>query len=238
MNYKTPIEVETFEAMDLIARVRPITPSQADCFAPRGDKILHYAGNLDLISDRPIIAIVGTRNVSDEGAARARRLARELSDRGIVVMSGLAKGVDTEAMTAAAKHPSGRLVGVIGTPMEKVTPKANGWLQQLIHERHLLITPFAPGTSTQKHHFPERNKVMALLSDATVIVEASQTSGTIHQASECARLGRDLFFMRSMVDAELDWVDRFLSGYERAHVLETTDEMLAILGDIQPVMHA
>ena len=230
MTYAPPRDVETFEAMSLVADVRPITPAQADWFAPQGVRVLHYAGNLELVSEYPVIAIVGTRNVSPAGAARARRLARELSDHDVVVMSGLAKGVDTEAMTAAVQHPKGRLIGVIGTAPENVTPKANGWLQQLIHEEHLLISPFAPGIPTQRHHFPERNKVMALLSDATVIVEASETSGTIHQAAECKRLGRKLFFMKSMVDEGLKWVHQFLRDPEAdAHVLTSTEDLLEVV---------
>lgn len=188
-----------------------------------------FAGYRSLL-DRPSVAIVGTRNVSEGGRLRARKLARELVQRGYVIVSGLAKGVDTEAL-AAALEARGHVIGVIGTPIEKAYPIENASLQEMIAKDHLLLSPFAPGTRTFPNHFPERNRVMAAISDATAIIEASDTSGTLHQAAECLRLGRWLFIAKSVVDNKtLAWPQKFIS-YERTKVFSTTDDIDQALRD-------
>lgn len=175
----------------------------------RADMQLFYAGDLSLLQ-RPCVAIVGTRNVSDMGAKRTRRLARQLVEVGIVVVSGLATGVDAAAHTAAIEG-NGRTIAVIGTPLEKVYPTAHARLQEEIYRHHLLLSQFASDTRTFRASFPLRNKLMATLTDATVVMEASDTSGTLHQAAECTRLGRWLFIAKSVVeDASLEWPRKFL----------------------------
>ena len=191
------------------------------------ERSIWCAGDTSLIQ-RTCVAIVGTRTVSAAGAMRARRLAKELAARNIVVVSGLAKGVDTEALRAAiAAH--GQVAAVIGTPLQRAYPIENAGLQEDIAGHHLLITPFAPGTKTFPNHFPERNRIMAAVSDATVIIEASDTSGTLHQAAECQRLGRWLFIAKNVMDdPSLAWPGRFQS-YERTRTLSDISDLLAVL---------
>ena len=157
---------------------------------------IYYAGDLSLLG-RPCISVVGTRKVSREGAARARRLAKELANAGVVVMSGLASGVDTEAL-ASALEAGGRTIAVIGTPIDKASPIANAMMQETIYRDHLLLSQFEPGSKVWPSNFPLRNRLMAALSSGTVIIEASDTSGTLHQAAECTKLGRWLFIAQSM----------------------------------------
>jgi DNA processing protein len=184
-------------------------------------------GDASLLAAR-CVSIVGARKVSSEGATRARRLARELADSGVVVVSGLAEGVDTEAMTSAI-NSGGRVIGVIGTPLDQAYPAKNKRLQELVYRDHLLISQFQAGSRVFPSNFPERNRLMALLSDATVVIEASDTSGSLHQAVECQRLGRWLFIARSVVDDEsLEWPKKFLA-YDRCKVLERTSEMLDVV---------
>jgi DNA processing protein len=174
------------------------------------------------------VAIVGTRQVSLEGAARARRLATELVASGVVVMSGLAKGVDTEALRAAIEH-SGRVIAVIGTPLDKAYPDENKRLQEAIYRHHLLVSPFRDGSVVHKSFFPHRNKVMAALSDATAIVEATDKSGALHQAAECARLGRWLFVAKSLRDdPQVTW-PRSFEKYEKMRWLSDTEDLLSVL---------
>ena len=168
-----------------------------------------YAGDSTLLN-YPCAAVVGTRNVSPEGAARARRIAADLVAAGIVVVSGLAKGVDTVALTAAIEA-GGRVVGVLGTPLDRATPTENGPLQERMCREHLVISQFPVGTPTLKSHFPQRNRTMATISDGTIIVEASNTSGTLHQAAECTRLGRWLFILKSVTETTgVTWPANFL----------------------------
>nr|WP_295828335.1 DNA-processing protein DprA [uncultured Azospirillum sp.] len=189
-----------------------------------GDIDIHWAGDLTLLKV-PCVSIIGTRKVSREGAARARRLARELTQAGVVVVSGLAEGVDTEALQSAIDE-GGRTVAVIGTPLDKAYPAQNKRLQERIWRDHLLVSQFSSGERVFKANFPRRNRLMATLSDASVVIEASDTSGTLHQAAECARLGRWLFIAKSVVDdPKLNWPKKFLS-HPTCVVLSSTSDIL------------
>jgi DNA processing protein len=207
---------------DLISGTRSITPEQQTRF-PSDDK-LWCVGDTTLVRNK-CVAIVGTRKVSTEGTGRARRLARELVAAGVVVVSGLAKGVDTEALSAAMQA-GGRVVAVIGTPIDMAYPAENKHLQEQIYRDHLLVSQFPTGERVFRANFPERNKLMAALSDATAIIEAGDTSGTLHQAAECVRLGRWLFIAKSVVDdPSLQWPKRFL-GQPRVASFSSTDDII------------
>jgi len=203
------------------------TEQELDSTFAQSDRPIWCAGDTSLLS-RKCVAIVGTRKVSPEGAARARRLAKELASTGVVVMSGLARGIDTEALTEAMEA-GGSVVAVIGTPIDQAYPIENAALQETISERHLLISQFAPGKRTFPSHFPERNRLMATLSDATAIIEAGETSGTLHQAAECVRLGRWLFIAKSVMDdPTLEWPAKF-KGYDTVRTLTHTSDLLSVL---------
>lgn len=173
-------------------------------------KRLYYKGDIGLLEAPKKISIVGARKATDEGKARARALAKLLTKEGFVIVSGLAAGIDTEAMQSTIKH-GGHLIGVIGTPINEYYPKENKPLQDEVAQKHLLLShvpffkyskqPFA----TKKFYFPERNAVMAAVSDATVIVEASETSGTLTQARACMEMGRKLFILNSCFESGLKW---------------------------------
>lgn len=173
-------------------------------------KSLYYKGNLDLLSEPKKIAIVGARNATEDGIKRAIKLSKELSSKGFVIVSGLAHGIDTAAMRSTIKN-NGSLIGVIGTPINEYYPIENKALQDEIANKHLLVShvPFYKYSiqpfSTKKFYFPERNAVMAAISDATVIVEASETSGTLTQARACIEIGRKLFILNSCFENGLKW---------------------------------
>jgi DNA processing protein len=193
----------------------------------RDEVFIHVAGDLTAL-DHPCVSIVGTRDVSSEGKARAARLARELVAEGVTIVSGLAKGVDTAAHSAAIEN-GGRTIAVIGTPLDKAYPAENAALQESIYKEHLLISPFRIGETVFKGNFPKRNRVMAAISDATVIIEASDTSGTLHQAAECQRLGRWLFIAKSVAeDPSLTWPARFV-GKPNVGILKSVADILQIV---------
>ncbi len=232
--YKPPPDglVQERQLLDLLPTSRVVSEAQQQRLYPSDapqsshGPTVYCVGDLSLLQ-RPCVALVGTRAVSSEGAARTRRLARELVAAGVVVVSGLAKGVDAEAHRAAIEA-GGRTIGVIGTAVQKAYPAENKHLQETIYREHLLVSPFQPHEVVQKHFFPKRNRVMAALSDATVIIEASDTSGTLHQAAECVRLGRWLFIARSLLeDRNVTWPKKFLGTSPRIRVLETTQDVLA-----------
>jgi len=182
------------------------------------------AGDRQLL-ERRAIAVIGTRKVSEAGRKRASRFARELVERDVVVVSGLAAGVDAIALGSAIRS-GGRVIAVIGTPLNKAYPAQNVDMQEEIYRSHLLLSQFEIGERTFPSSFPARNRTMAAISDASVIIEASETSGTLHQAAECVRLGRWLGISKSVVeDPDLTWPEKFLK-YEKCVVLESTGDLI------------
>ena len=138
----------------------------------------------------------------------------------------MARGVDAAAHTSAIAS-DGKTAAVIGTPLDKAYPAENAELQEQIYREHLLLSPFKIGDHVFKSNFPARNWLMAALSDATAIIEASDTSGTLHQAAECTRLNRWLFIAQSIIDdPAVTWPARFLSSYEKAVPLKETADIL------------
>lgn len=189
---------------------------------------LYCAGDLALL-ERPRVAIVGARDASPEGQKRAAKLARGLAAAGVVVVSGLAKGIDAAAHRAAIEA-GGRTIAVIGTPLDKAYPAEHAELQERIWREHLLVSQFAPGTRVFPSNFPARNLLMAALTNATAIVEASDTSGSLHQAAECARLGRPLFIAKSLAEnPKLTWPRRFLKPELPTHLLTEVDDVLRVI---------
>lgn len=177
-------------------------------------ELLYIQGDWDLVT-LPAVAVVGTRKPTPIGVERAQTLAHRLVKDGFTVVSGLAEGVDTAAHTAAIAS-GGRTIGVIGTPLGKVYPKSNAALQEQIARDHLLISQVpvlrydAQDFRSNRFFFPERNKLMSALTQATIIVEAGETSGTLVQAREALRQGRKLFIMNSCFERkDLTWPARF-----------------------------
>jgi len=166
---------------------------------------LYLAGDTSLLRQGPRVSVVGSRRASDDGLKRTRSLVRALVQRQMIVVSGLAEGVDTAAHETALAE-GGRTIAVIGTPLDDCFPTRNRTLQERIVREGLVVSQFPLGAPTEKKNFPIRNRTMALLTDATVIVEAGESSGTLHQGWEALRLGRLLFLMQSVVDdTTLSW---------------------------------
>lgn len=171
---------------------------------------LYLAGDRALFGAQPRVSVVGSRVASEEGLKRARVLAKALVDRGIVVVSGLAEGIDTAAHETAIEA-GGRTIAVLGTPLDQCFPAENRKLQERIMQEHTVVSQFALGAKTSRSSFPLRNRAMALLSDATVIVEAGPKSGTEYQGWEALRLGRPLFVMESLAQRDdVPWVKKLV----------------------------
>lgn len=224
--YIAPKSVQDW-ALEDIFQTKPVPEEQQKRLLGTS-QLLRCAGDVLLLT-RKSVAVVGTRQVSPEGIRRTQRLARELAEAGVVVVSGLAFGVDEEAHKETMRC-GGQTVGVIGTGLSRAYPIEHADLQREIYERHLLVSPFVDGAPVHASNWPSRNKVMAAISDATIIVEASETSGTIHQASECVRLKRPLFFLKSMVDnPSITWPKKFLNPKESTNnnvfVLTSTSQI-------------
>lgn len=229
--YQPPSDVHRTSLRELLGEIgRPDLEDQQLPFLGEGVGApveLFYSGRMALLK-RPSIAIVGARNVSDAGAARARRLSKELAEAGVTIVSGLAKGVDAHAHRSAIAA-GGSTVGVIGTSIAQAYPAENAELQREIADHHLLISPFPQGARVFPSNFPKRNCVMAAVSEGSAIVEASDTSGTLHQAAECQRLGRWLFILRTLAeDTRLTWPAKFI-GRPKVLVVSSSQQIAEAL---------
>ncbi len=173
-------------------------------------ELLYYQGWWDLAYSRSI-AVVGTRKPSSEGLSRTRRLVRELVADGFTVVSGLAAGIDRMAHETAIAE-GGRTIAVIGTPISHTYPKENEELQHHLAKHFLVISQVpvkryeSQDYRRNRTFFPERNVTMSALTEATVIVEAGETSGTLIQARAALRQGRRLFVLDSCFrNPKLTW---------------------------------
>ncbi|CPT81071.1 putative Rossmann fold nucleotide-binding protein involved in DNA uptake [Mycobacteroides abscessus] len=182
-----------------------------------------------LATDAYSVAIVGSRKASAAGIDFARGVALGLAAHDVTVVSGLAEGIDTAAMTAALEL-GGRVVGVIGTGIDHAYPAPNAKLQATIAERGLLLTQFLPGFRGAPWAFPARNKTMSAYSGVTVIAEASEKSGTKHQATEAVAHGRRLV-LHSSVATGTTW-GRELRDRPDVFVASTAGEAVAQLEQI------
>jgi DNA processing protein len=192
-------------------------------------KTLFVAGDTSILEQGGRVSIVGARKASAEGLKRASKLAGLLARRGIVVVSGLAEGVDTAAHEATIKN-GGRTIAVLGTPLDKVYPKQNAGLQHEIMRDHLVVSQYPVGYPVQPKNFPQRNRTMALISDATVIIEATDTSGSLHQGWEALRLGRHLFITKSIFEnAALTWPEEMIHYGAKILSDESLEEFLELL---------
>jgi DNA processing protein len=177
-------------------------------------EILYYSGNIEYLKERSI-AIVGARKPSEDGLKRANNIAKRLVLDGFTIVSGLAAGIDTMAHNTAISM-NGKTIAVIGTPLGQVYPKDNGPLQDYIAENHLLVSqvPFYKYSlqppQWNRLFFPERNKTMSALTEATIIIEASDTSGTLIQAKAALQQGRKLFILESCFqNPNIKWPAKF-----------------------------
>jgi DNA processing protein len=160
---------------------------------------IYVKGSIQTPLPKPRVSIVGSRKATIDGLSNASLIAKTLADNGVVIVSGLAEGIDTSAHVAAMEA-GGKTIAVIGTPLNKTYPQKNFALQQEIMNQHLAISQFQIGHPTRPKDFVLRNRTMALISDATIIVEASDSSGSLHQGWEALRLGRPLFIWKSILE--------------------------------------
>lgn len=177
-------------------------------------ELLYFQGLWDLVNT-PCVAIVGTREPSEEGKARAAKLARLLVADGFTIVSGLARGIDTVAHTTAISA-GGFTIAVLGTPITECYPPENRELQQHIADKHLVISQVPIVRYSQQHvransyFFPERNVTMSALTEATIIVEAGETSGTLVQARHALKQKRKLFILENCFqNPSLSWPETY-----------------------------
>ncbi|HGQ9838437.1 TPA: DNA-processing protein DprA [Streptococcus pneumoniae] len=148
--------------------------------------LLFYKGNLDLLKF-PKVAVVGSRACSKQGAKSVEKVIQGLENE-LVIVSGLAKGIDT-----AALQNGGKTIAVIGTGLDVFYPKANKRLQDYIGNDHLLLSEYGSGEQPLKFHFPARNRIIAGLCRGVIVAEAKMRSGSLITCERAMEEGRDVF---------------------------------------------
>lgn len=153
--------------------------------------LLYVKGRAELLS-RPIVAIVGSRNATAQGARDATAFAAALADAGLTIVSGLALGIDAAAHAGAIDSPSGT-VAIIGTGADRLYPARNAALARRIAERGAVVSEFPLGMPPLAANFPRRNRIIAALALGTLVVEAAPQSGSLITARLALDVGRDVF---------------------------------------------
>ena len=162
--------------------------------------VLYARGDLTAL-DAPCVAIVGTRQASGYGRATANEIADELARAGVTVISGLALGIDGEAH-AAALAAGGRSVAVLPSPLDRLyPPRHRGLAEQLVASEGVLLTELAPGQAAGRPDFARRNRIIAGLSMAVVVVEAPDRSGALLTASAAIAYDKELYAVPGPIDA-------------------------------------
>ncbi|MEV6912057.1 DNA-processing protein DprA [Amycolatopsis sp. NPDC051071] len=184
--------------------------------------VLFHQGTLP--TEETGIAVVGSRRASDLGLQIARAVATGLADRGIAVISGLAKGIDTAAHTAAL-DAGGRTAAVIGTRITRHYPAENRELQERIAAEGVVISQFWPDAAPTKQSFPMRNAVMSGYSRATIVIEAGEHSGARIQARQAVAHGRPVILTDLVVHNNTWPAD--LIDQPGVHVASSTAEVIA-----------
>lgn len=176
----------------------------------------------------PSVAIVGARACSAYGASVARMLGRELAAAGLVVVSGLARGVDGEAHRGALEA-GGLTVAVLGCGVDRDYPAAHRELAARIRERGLVVAEYAPGVEPAPWRFPARNRIVAGLARATIVVEARQASGALITADLALEEGREVFSVPGEITSALSSGTNALLRLG-ATPLTSVDDVLESLG--------
>ncbi|MFY8274628.1 DNA-processing protein DprA [Pseudoalteromonas sp. SSDWG2] len=165
---------------------------------PDPPPLLFCHGDVALLEQQQI-AIVGSRGASAAGMRHAFNLAADLSRAGMVITSGLAMGIDTQAHVGALNH-YGSTIAVLGTGVDVCYPRRNQAVWSQIAEQGLLVSEFLPGTVAKAQHFPRRNRIIAGLSLATVVIEAEQKSGSLITAELAMDYNREVMAMPGAVN--------------------------------------
>jgi DNA processing protein len=194
--------------------------------------VIYCAGDVDLALSQPAIAIVGSRRCSTYGRNVAEKLSRELAERGVTVVSGLARGVDSAAHRGALEG-RGLTIGVMGTGLDAVYPKENRKLAARIAEQGALITEFPLATPPASQNFPFRNRVISGLVLGVMVVEGAERSGSLITARLAYEQGRDVFAVPGNITSAKSFGPNYLIK-DGAKLVQTWRDVIEELpGDIK-----
>ncbi|WP_414541584.1 DNA-processing protein DprA [Nostoc sp. CCY0012] len=215
------------------------TPADADyprllLETPSPPPMLYYRGEVDLqenLGQKPLVGIVGTRRPSDYGIRWTRQISTALAKNGFTVVSGMAEGIDTESHLATMKA-GGRTIAVLGTGVDVIYPQKNRDLYKQILSQGLVISEYPGKTPPDRTHFPRRNRIIAGLSRAILVMEAPIKSGALITATYANEFGRDVYALPGRIDDHPSQGCLKLLSQGASMILRELDELLKMLGAI------
>jgi DNA processing protein len=231
---RSQLEPEQFLEKHLIENPYFWTPADKDypCLLleiPNPPPVLYYRGKVDLKENQgitPTVAIVGTRSPSEYGKRWTRKISTALAKSGFTVVSGLAAGIDTEAHTSCLEA-GGRTLAVFGTGVDIVYPKPNERLRDRVLQQGLAISEYPAGTQPNRTHFPRRNRIIAGLSRATIVIEAPQKSGALITAYQANDFCRDVYVLTARLDDDRSFGCLELLNKGAHPILPNSDRLLS-----------
>ena len=181
--------------------------------------MLYYKGKANLNANR-VVAIVGTRNITEYGKENCNQLVEDLKDDNVLIVSGLAYGVDTCAHKASVKNgiPT---VGVMGSGMQQIYPAANKKLASDMQEQGGILTECMSGTLPDRENFPRRNRIIAGMADAVIVIESAMKGGSLITADLANSYSRDVFAYPGRVMDIYSQGCNYLIRTNRAHLMES-----------------
>ena len=185
--------------------------------------LLYVQGQVSLLNRRSL-AIVGSRNASEQGVDNARSFAAHLSQQGWTIVSGLAFGIDGAAHEGGLAGP-GSTVAIVGTGLDRVYPARHRALAHRIASAGVLVSEYAPGTPPLAPNFPQRNRIIAGLARGTLVVEAALQSGSLITARQAAEYGREVFAVPGSIHSPLSRGCHALIR-QGAKLVESADDIL------------
>jgi DNA processing protein len=190
--------------------------------------LLYYKGTADLNHSR-IVSIVGTRNATSYGKLLCKQLAEALKPYNVIVMSGLAHGIDAAAHKESlnCNIPT---VGVLGHGLDRIYPAAHKELTVKMVHNGGLLTEFLPGTNPDRENFPKRNRIIAGIADVTVVVEASLKGGALITAEIANSYNKDVYAFPGRTTDEFSEGCNFLIKTNRAALINTAKDLIYYLG--------
>lgn len=161
---------------------------------------LYIAGDYSLLN-KTKIAIIGCRKYSEYGRSCANYFASELAKKDIVIVSGLAKGIDSFSHNACI-DAGGKTIAVIGSGLDVIYPEENKWLyNKIIKEGGLIVSEYPLGTKPLKYHFPARNRIISAISDGVLVIEAKEKSGTLITVDFALDQGKNIFVVPGNINS-------------------------------------
>ena len=186
---------------------------------------LYYKGNLDLLKDERLIAVVGTRNPSSYGKLCCEYMVKKMTSANITIVSGFAKGIDSIAHKTSLLT-GGKTIAVIASGLDVVYPASNLSLYREIEEKGLILSEYEAGVKPFKFNFPQRNRIIAGLSKGTIVVESKDRGGSLITADLALEFNRDVYAVPGDVFSEYSKGCNNLIRDSKAKSLSNINELL------------